>query len=218
MQEQQLPTRGNPYSRLERPVRVGNRTVVVPAGAEYLSTAGEHVIQMEAGSAFGSGTHPTTGLCIQLIEQYLREGDSVLDVGTGSGILMIASAKLGANKLYGIDRDSNALEIAHQNLLLNGIKEDRFNLKHGNLVEGVPGCFDLIVANILTEIVFRLLDDIKGVLKETGFFICSGMIENNTYRIVSKMKRMGFKMVKQRTDRSWVAMAAMQTTRPRTPI
>ena len=208
MQKAQFPTRGNPYSQLERPVRVGKRTVVIPAHGDYSPRVDELVISIDAGPAFGTGTHPTTALCIGMIESYLKRGDLFLDVGTGSGILMIVSAKLGARKVYGIDKDKNALHVARSNLQLNGVEEDKFELRLGSLVEGARQTFDLIVANILTEVIIALLDDVRTVLKKTGCFVCSGMIEKNTHRILSKMKELDFELLEERRDHYWVSVAA----------
>jgi ribosomal protein L11 methyltransferase len=160
--------------------------------------------------AFGTGTHPTTALCVNLIEEHLKKGDHFLDVGTGSGILMIAAAKLGAEKVVGIDKNEMSVEIARQNLILNNIEEERFQVRVGDLLDGVGKRFHMVVANILTEIIIDLLDDMGKVLRKSGVFICSGMIERNTHRVVSKMKRLGFELVEMRTKAYWVSIAAKQ--------
>ncbi len=168
------------------------------------------VIRIDPGLAFGSGTHPTTALCLSMIETYLKKGDDFLDVGTGSGILMIAAAQLGAEMVVGIDKNERAAQIARQNLILNDVEEGRFQVMVGNLLEGVKKRFDMVVANILTEIVVDLLDDIGKVLKKSGLFICSGMIERNTHRVVSKMKRRDLEVVEMRTKEYWVSITAKQ--------
>jgi len=142
-----------------------------------------------------------------MIEKYLKPGDSFLDVGTGSGILMIAAAKLGAEKLFGIDNNEVAVEIAQKNLWLNNIETHRFKVKTGNLVEGVEERFDLVVANILMEVIVVLLDDIQRVLAESGIFICSGMIEGNTHLVVKKMKALGLEIIETLTKDKWVSIA-----------
>jgi len=200
--------RGNPYSRLEWPLRVSEKIVVMPPYRNYTPRKNEFVIRIDPRMAFGTGTHPTTALCISMIEDYLKKGDEVLDIGTGSGILMIAAAKLGAEKELGIDNNEPAVEITRQNLMMNNIEEERFQVKVGNLLNGVVKRFDLVVANILTEVIVDLLDDVGRVLKESGLFICSGLIERNTNRVVSKMKGLGFEVLEMRTRASWVSMAA----------
>lgn len=202
--------RGNPYSRLDWPLRVSEKIVVTPPHGNQSAADNTLVIRIDPSMAFGTGTHPTTALCLSMMEAYLKEGDDVLDVGTGTGILMIAAAKLGAEMVVGIDKNEMAVEIARKNLMLNNIEEERFQVMAGNLLEGVRKRFDMVVANILTETVVGLLDDIGKVLKKSGIFICSGMIERNTHRIVSKMKRLDLEVVETRTKEYWVSITARQ--------
>jgi ribosomal protein L11 methyltransferase len=150
-----------------------------------------------------------------MIEEYLKKGDLLLDVGTGTGILMIAAAKLGAAKVFGIDKDELALEIARHNLLQNEIDEGRFQLSVGNLLGGVRKRFHIVVANILTEVLVTLSDQIREVMEDSGLFICSGMIEGNTHKVAKNLQRHGFEIVETRTRACWVAMAARQKGQPR---
>lgn len=203
-------SRGNPYSRLDWPLRLSEKIIVTPPYGNYSAGENEVVIKIDSGMAFGTGTHPTTGLCLSMLEDYLNNGDEFLDVGTGSGILMIAAAKLGAERVVGIDKNETAVEIARRNLILNKIEGKGVQVMMGNLLDGVKGRFDMVVANILTEIVVQLLDDIGNVLKKSGLFICSGMIERNTHRVVSKMKRLDLEVVEIRKKAYWVSIAAKQ--------
>ncbi|UCB51040.1 MAG: 50S ribosomal protein L11 methyltransferase [Deltaproteobacteria bacterium] len=203
-------SRGNPHARLDWPLRLSEKIVVAPPYGNLSAGENELVIRIDPGLAFGSGTHPTTALCLSMIETYLKKGDDFLDVGTGSGILMIAAAQLGAEMVVGIDKNERAAQIARQNLILNDVEEGRFQVMVGNLLEGVKKRFDMVVANILTEIVVDLLDDIGRVLKKSGLFICSGMIERNTHRVVSKMKRRDLEVVEMRTKEYWVSITAKQ--------
>ena len=165
------------------------------------------IIEIDPGMAFGTGTHPTTALCVRMIQKYLKPGDAFLDVGTGSGILMVAAARLGASKLFGTDSDSVACEIAGQNLLLNRVDPGRFCVKTGNLVDAVTGTFQLISANILSEVVLVLLDDVKPVLAPGGILICSGIIEANQDKVIDKMKATGFRILEVQSKDGWVAIA-----------
>jgi ribosomal protein L11 methyltransferase len=203
-----FPTRGNPYSRIDWPVRVGEKIVVVPPFGEYLPKEEEITIEIEAASAFGTGTHPTTALCIGMLEQYLKEGDLLLDVGTGSGILMIAAAKLGAGKVWGVDDKQEAANIAKKNLIRNGIDADRFDVRKGDLLEGMDAQFDVVVANLLTEIIVVLLDDLKKVLKQGGIFVCSGIVEKNCNRVIEKMRSIGLQVIEKETRAMWGVVAA----------
>jgi ribosomal protein L11 methyltransferase len=203
-------SRGNPYSRLDWPLRLSEKIVVKPPYGHYSAAENELVIKIDPSMAFGTGTHPTTALCLSMIEDHFNKGDDFLDVGTGSGILMIAAAKLGAEMVVGIDKNETAVEIARRNLMLNKIEGKGVRVTVGNLLAGVEERFDLVVANILTEIVVQLLDDIDKVLKKSGVFICSGMIERNTHRVVSKMKRLDLEVVEMRKKAYWVSIAAKQ--------
>ena len=122
-----------------KPHKIGEKIVVKPTWCEYKADPGDIVLELDPGMAFGTGTHPTTALCIGLIEDYLHLGDSFLDIGTGSGILMLAAARLGAGFVCGLDKNEMAVKIAAKNLRLNGIAPQRFSVKMGNLVAGIFG-------------------------------------------------------------------------------
>ena len=158
--------------------------------------------------AFGTGTHPTTALCMGLIEDYLHLDDSFLDIGTGSGILMIAAARLGAGFVLGLDKDNTAVNIAAANLRLNRLDPDDYLLTTGNLLEGIKGKFNIIAANIFTHVIVELLDDLPRVLDPGGIFICSGMFEKNKNLVVAGMKNLGFGILEIRELENWAAIAA----------
>ncbi len=170
----------------------------------------EIILEIDPRLSVPSGTHPTTTLCMEMIENYLAEGDTLLDVGTGSGILMITAAKLGAEKVSGIDRNRIAVELARKNLFLNNIEERKFKVVEGNLLEGIEECYDLVVVNILPEVILALLEDIRRVLTETGILICSGMLEGNTHRVTKKMGEAGFEILETLTRNKWVSIAGRQ--------
>jgi len=189
------------------PEKVGKKIVVKPTWREYLPESGEIVVEIDPGMAFGTGTHPTTSLCIQLIEKYLHSGDSLLDIGTGSGILLIAAAKLGAGNLQGIDNDPVAVEIARKNLLLNHTAPEKFAVMTGHLAEKVQQQFDIVIANILTDVILELLDSVPPLLCENGIFICSGIISENREKVTQKMQNLGFEIAEVREKESWVGIA-----------
>ncbi len=183
------------------------RIALKPSQLKYFLKKSEISFEIDPGTAFGTGTHPTTSLCMDMIERYLNRGDRVLDVGTGSGILMIAAAKMGAGMVHGIDKSSAAVEITRKNLILNQIEEKRYKVRTGTLLNGIEEQFDLIVANILMEVIVLLLDDVRKNLKKTGIFICSGMLEGNTHRVLNKMESQGFEILETRTKERWVSIA-----------
>ena len=150
------------------PEKITDTIVVKPSWREYTAGPQEIVLEIDPGMAFGTGTHATTALCIRMIQTHLKPGDAFLDVGTGSGILMIAAAKLGAGTVCGVDNDEVAVTVAEKNLLANHIDRNQFTLSTGNLVDEVRQTFDVVAANILAEVILVLLPDVTAVLKENG--------------------------------------------------
>jgi len=191
------------------PVKITDTLVVKPSWREYLAGPHEIILEIDPGMAFGTGTHATTALCIRLIQTHLRPGDAFLDVGTGSGILMIAAAKLGAGSVYGVDNDEVAVTVAEKNMLANQI--DSFRLSTGNLVDKVGQTFDLVAANILAEVILVLLPDVKTVLKVNGVLVCSGIITAKKENVLLGLKENGFKVVEVMEKEGWVAIAARKT-------
>ena len=189
------------------PQKIGRKIVVKPTWCAYGADADDIVLELDPGMAFGTGTHPTTALCVNLIEGYLKRGSSFLDVGTGSGILMITAAKLGAGSICGVDKDTVAVDVAAANLKLNKIDPQSYSLSTGNLLKGIKDEFDFIVANIFTHVILELLDDLPRALAQNGTFVCSGMFEKNKNLVVAKMKNMGFEILEIREREEWSAIA-----------
>jgi len=190
------------------PRKIGRHLVVKPTWREYTPESDEIVIELDPGMAFGTGTHPTTSLCAALIEKYLKKGDHFLDVGTGSGILMIIAARLGADRVCGIDKDETAVNIAVANLKLNSINPRRFQLTTANLVDEIRDTYDLIAANIFTHVILDLLADIKRVLNPGGIFICSGIIEKNTDQVTGALRNIGFEIMETAVQEEWAAITS----------
>lgn len=190
-----------------RPQKIGRKIVVKPTWCDYKADPDDIILALDPGMAFGTGTHPTTALCIHLIEEYLQRGDSFLDIGTGSGILMIAAALLGAGFVCGLDKDPVAIEVAAANLKLNGLNPQTYSLYSGNLLENEDAKYDFIVANIFTHVILKLLDDLPRTLANGGIFVCSGMFEKNKTPVVTKMKNRGFEIMEIREQEEWAAIA-----------
>ncbi len=188
------------------PEKISEKIVIKPTWREYAPKPGEMVLEIDPGMAFGTGAHPTTAMCIRMIEKYLIAGNSFLDVGTGSGILMMSAAKLGAGKLAGVDNDEIAVEIAEKNLLLNNIAPRNFSLNIGNLADTIADRFDIVAANILSEVIMLLLDDIPKVLKTGGIFIGSGIIEENKDMVIEKMRQVGFEIMEVQITEKWACI------------
>lgn len=192
------------------PVRITDTIVVKPSWRTYTAAPNEVILEIDPGMAFGTGTHPTTALCIQLLQRHLRSGDTFLDVGTGSGILMIAAAKLGAATVSGIDTDAVAISVAAKNLAANGIVEDRVRLASGHLVEGVDQRYDVVAANILAEVVLLLLPDVAAVLNADGVLICSGIVSAKKESVLLALEASGFVILDVLESADWIAIAAMK--------
>ena len=187
--------------------KVSERFVVKPTWREYEPKDDELIIELDPGRAFGTGSHPTTSLCLKLMEENIKEGDSVIDVGTGSGILMIAADRLGASEVYGTDIDELAVESAKENLELNGISEDRAKVYLGNLVSVVNGKkFDVVVANILADVLLILLNDISKVVKKDGLVIFSGVIDEKCELLKREVEALGMEILEVKADKEWRAM------------
>lgn len=189
------------------PRKIGKKMVVKPTWCPYLADPGDIVLELDPGMAFGTGTHPTTALCMGLIEDYLHKGDSFLDIGTGSGILMVAAAKLGAGFVCGLDKDAVAVEVALSNLQLNGVAAGDYQLSIGNLLAGIKDKYDFITANIFTHVILELLPELPRALNTGGIFVCSGIFEKNKNLVVAGMKKMDLKILEIREQEEWVAIA-----------
>ncbi len=188
------------------PQKITPRIVVKPTWRDYQPEPEQLIIEIDPGMAFGTGTHPTTALCVQLLEKYLGEGRSVLDVGTGSGILLVAAAKLGAGRMTGIDLDPMAVDVARKNISQNNIAPDAVELICGDLLDKVSRTFDMVAANILAEVIVKLLDDVVRVIRPGGLFICSGIIQAFQMGVAEKMAACGFDILDTRKEGEWVAL------------
>jgi ribosomal protein L11 methyltransferase len=148
-------------------------------------------------------------MCIRLIETYLKPGDFFLDVGTGSGILMIAAAKLGAGRVWGTDNDEVAVDVARNNLMQNTIPAESFHVARGNLAQTVRTRFDVVAANITSTYILLLLNHIKKVLRKNGIFICSGITEEDKHNMILKIENSGFKILRILSEETWVSIASV---------
>lgn len=197
----------NSWKKYLFPEKVSEKFVVKPTWREYTPEADELIIELDPGRAFGTGSHPTTSLCLKLMEENIYEGDSVIDVGTGSGILMIAADRLGASEIYGTDIDELAVESAKENLELNNISEDKAKVYKGDLISVVENKkFDVVVANILADVLLILLHDISKVVKPNGKIIFSGIIEDKCELLRREVESLGFTVEEIKADKEWRAM------------
>lgn len=198
------------WKKYYHPVRITKRIVITPTWVEYEPESDDElIIELDPGMAFGTGTHPTTVMCIEALEQHLTAGDEVIDVGCGTGVLGIAAAKLGAKKVHGLDLDEMAVRIARQNAKLNKVGE-RIEVKQNNLLDGITGPVDTIVANILAEVILRFTADAYKVLKDQGLFIVSGIIQAKEALVRESLEEVGFTIKDQYQIEDWIALVAQK--------
>lgn len=191
-----------------KPTKLSNNIVVKPTWCEYEPNEEDIVIEIDPGMAFGTGTHETTMLCIRMIEKYMHGGYKVLDVGSGSGILSIAAAKLGASDVLGIDIDEDAVRVSNENYELNKVS-DRAKAIVGDLTAGVDYKANIVVANLLADIVMRLSKDAKRHLGEKGIFITSGILTEKSEAVEKCMIECGFEILEKAILGEWCSIVAM---------
>ena len=193
----------NAWKQYYFPVRVTRFLTVVPSWIDYEKEQDDELlIELDPGLAFGTGTHPTTQLSLTALEQTIRGNESVLDVGTGSGVLSIASKLLGASKVTAFDIDEMATRVAKENIALNPTIGE-IDVYENNLLVGVDQKSDLIVANILAEILLQMPEDAHRNLNDDGRLILSGIIESKANEVMEAYEKAGFTLVERMTMREW---------------
>lgn len=196
------------WKKYYNPVKISEKFTIVPTWEDYTPVhTDELIIELDPGMAFGTGTHPTTVMCIQALERTVKAGDRVIDVGTGSGVLSIAAAKLGAEQVKALDLDDVAVQVAKENINLNQAQEI-VSVSQNNLLNGVEEGADIVVANILAEVILRFADDAGRVVKKGGFFITSGIIQQKKEVVKDAVINAGFDIEEIIAMEDWVAIIA----------
>ncbi len=189
-------------------LHVGQRIVIRPSWLSYTPRPGEVLIELDPGMAFGTGLHPTTRLCLVALETLVRPGMRLLDLGSGSGILAIAGAKLGARSVLAIDNDPQAVTVARRNVRRNGVAE-RVRVREGSLAQ-VEGSFDLILVNILARVIVRLVEEgLGGRLAPGGVLVLAGILVEQEGQVVGSLARAGLTVVERRQMEDWVELEAI---------
>ncbi len=191
-----------------KPAKITDTIVIKPTWEEYEPQSGERVIEIDPGMAFGTGTHPTTKMCVQHMEKYIdSEDDLVLDLGCGSGILSIAAVLCGSKNVKGIDIDPNAVEASFENVQKNGMS-DNIEIALGDVTKGLGFKADIIVANLMADLIMMLSDDIAKHLKGKSLFISSGILVEKRDKVADAIKNSGFEIIEILEEDEWCAIAA----------
>ncbi len=186
--------------------------VIKPTWEDYKPKDGDIVIEMDPGIAFGSGTHETTRMCLDLVQKHMKPGASVMDVGCGSGILGIACAKLGACRVTALDYDNVSVDVTRANAQANGA--DMLDVRQSDLLENADDTrYDIVLANIIADIIIRLNRDVGRILTEDAVYIMSGIIKDRLQDVLDSLEENGFNVIETLTLGEWCAVAAKTADR-----
>ncbi len=194
------------WMKYYKPVHITDRLTIVPQWIDYKASPNEQVVLLDPGAAFGTGTHETTKLCLSLLDKFIETDDTLLDVGTGSGILAITGLLLGAKCADAIDIDPLSVKAAKENAELNAV-ENRLNVKLGNLLDHVKGQYDVITANIVADVIISMLADLKAFMKTEGVLIISGIIREREADVEYALKQYHYNIEEKLQDGEWTAFA-----------
>lgn len=196
----------NNWKQYFQPSPVGEKLLIRPTWRKNYDPDGRIVINLDPGLAFGTGTHETTRLCLEVLEKIVKEDTTVLDVGCGSGILGIASLLLGAESAVGVDIDPMAVKTAKENAVLNNV-DNKFTAIEGNFTEKVSGKFDIVVANIVADAIIFLSQGVKSFMKEDSVYIMSGIIDTRVDEVIEEVSK-NFEITQKLFLNGWYCLTA----------
>ena len=202
----------NNWKQYFHPMPIGNKLLIRPTWEDEYDANGRKVLHIEPGLAFGTGSHPTTKLCLETLEKHINENSTVLDIGCGSGILSIASLLLGAKNAFGVDIDSLAVKTAMANAEENGFGEDKFNAVQGNLSDKVSGKYSVIVANIVADIIMQFNKEVGKFLEDGGVYITGGIIEGREDEVLASFAENGFEIAERYEEKGWLVFAVRKAS------
>ena len=194
------------WKKAFKPFRLGSHMVIKPGWCECEIKEGDKVIEIDPGMAFGTGTHETTGMCVELVEKYIKPGVTAIDVGTGTGILAIAAAHMGATDVLAIDIDRVAVRVAEENARINGF-EGLIRCKAGDLLENVEEQADVVIANIIADVIIMMAAPVRRHIKDGGRFICSGISSERKQDVLDELDRAGYTVLDVYERGGWCAIA-----------
>jgi len=189
-----------------KPTRIGDHFLIKPTWESVELLEGDMVLELDPGMAFGTGTHATTTLCLRAMEHLVKPGQRVFDLGTGSGILAIAAAKLGAT-VEAVDLDEIAIKVAQENVDLNQVS-DQVHVDRGDLGTVLTGQADVVIANIIADVILMLLPDLKRLLQPNGEFLASGIIKKRADEVEVGLKEAGLEIVERLEESGWILFRA----------
>ena len=200
----------NSWKAYYKPIKIGDRLVIVPAWEKYEPAEGELIVRMDPGMAFGTGTHETTRLVIRMLEKYTKEGCRMLDVGTGSGILAICASRLGAGECRAYDIDPMAVRVANENIKDSGLSNITCEVSDLLRQADRSRPYDLICANIVADIIIRMTPDVGAFMHENTVLLASGIIVERADDVIACFEANGFEIVEQLIDNGWCGLAVMR--------
>ena len=192
------------WKKYYKPFYAADHLVVKPTWEDFSPAPGDRVIELDPGMAFGSGTHETTGMCISLLEETIHGGESIIDVGTGSGILAIAAALLGAGRVLAIDIDPDAVRVAGENVVHNQV-ENIVEVREGDLLKNMQDTCEICVANIISDIIISFAAPLRNHIRPGGLFICSGIVRERTEEVREALLRADYEILKTEHRGEWTA-------------
>ncbi len=195
------------WKKFFKVTNIGKRLVIRPSWEEFINTENRVVLNIDPGVAFGTGTHATTSMCLELLDRYVTNDVTILDIGCGSGILSMSGVMLGAKEAVGVDIDAAAVKVSTENAKLNNIS-DKCRFIKGNLADEVTGCYDIICANIVADAVISLLSDAKKFMHDNSLFICSGIIDTRAKEVIDALEAEGLEIVDSPEKDGWHAYSA----------
>ncbi len=199
----------NNWKKYYKPFSVGDKIIIKPEWEEIDNTSNRKILNISPGMAFGTGTHESTRMCLLLLEKFIKDNDSVLDVGCGSGILSIAALLLNAEFADAVDIDPVCVETATKNGQLNGYTKPKYNVIKGDLLNNIQKKYNIVCANIVADVIKSICPSISNYLENGGVFISSGIIRQKHQEVLDALYSAGFKVIDCLTENEWVAIAAV---------
>lgn len=199
----------NNWKQFYKPMEIGDRLIVIPEWESTGVPEGRVALRLNPGLTFGTGSHATTRLCLTALEKHITGGQTVLDLGCGSGILSIAALLLGADHAVACDIDEKCMDVAYENAALNGVGRDRYTVRWGDVVtdqalrQELGGPYDVVVANIVADVIKALASTVRPLVKEGGIFLCSGIIDDRAEEVAQCLRDNGWTIAETRSSEGW---------------